>query len=60
MIRTDIETAVGEFKSKSGPDERYTSFDYCYNHFSSTGNITKDVEKKLFNARLLFSKLGHV
>lgn len=45
MIRTDIEIAVGEFKSKTKPDERYTSFDYCYNYFSSTENITKDVEK---------------
>ncbi len=45
MIRTDIENAIVEFKSKSGPDERYTSFDYCYNHFSSTESITKDIEK---------------
>ncbi|HMJ07813.1 MAG TPA: hypothetical protein VK468_02340 [Pyrinomonadaceae bacterium] len=45
MVRTDIETAIEAFKSKSGPNERYASFDYCYNYFSSTENITKDIEK---------------
>src|SRR5258706_9196587 len=45
MIRTDIETAVRKFKSKTKPDERYTSFDYCYNYFSTTDDLTNDIEK---------------
>jgi spore maturation protein CgeB len=45
MKRTDIEQEVKKFKSKSKPDDRYTSFDYCYNYFRTTKDLTKDVEK---------------
>lgn len=45
MTRTDIEATVGDFKSKTKPDERYTSFDYCYNYFSTTEGLAKDIEK---------------
>lgn len=45
MKRTDIETLVNEFKDQSKPDDRYTSFDYCYNYFLTTDNLTKDIEK---------------
>lgn len=36
MTRTDIETLVNEFKGLSGPNDRYSSFDYCYNYFRTT------------------------
>ena len=45
MIKTDIEAIVNKFKSQSNPDDRYTSFDYCYNYFRSTNDITQDIEK---------------
>ncbi len=45
MTKTDIETIVNKFKSQSNPDDRYTSFDYCYNCFRTTNDITQDIEK---------------
>ena len=45
MIKTDIEPIVNKFKSQSNPDDRYTSFDYCYNYFRTTNNLTQDIEK---------------
>lgn len=45
MTKTDIEKIVNKFKSQSNPDDRYTSFDYCYNYFLTTNDITQDVEK---------------
>ena len=45
MTKTNIETIVNRFKSQSNPDDRYTSFDYCYNYFRPSNNITQDIEK---------------
>src|SRR5690606_15713744 len=45
MIRTDIETAIKKFKNKCNPDDRYSSFDYCYNYFLKTDNLKEDMEK---------------
>lgn len=45
MIKPDIEKIVNEFKSQSNPDDRYSSFDYCYNYFRTTGDLTQDIEK---------------
>jgi hypothetical protein len=46
MIKqTDIESVINDFKEKSKPDDRYTSFDYCYNYFRSTTDLTVDIEK---------------
>ena len=45
MKRTDIELVVEDFRLKSNPDDRYTSFDYCYNYFRSETDLTKDIEK---------------
>lgn len=47
MQQIDIYQNVDKFRSKSNPDDRYISFDYCYNYFSkSTPDIlTKDTEK---------------
>lgn len=45
MTKTDIDKIVNKFKSQSNPDDRYTSFDYCYNYFRTTNDLTKDIEK---------------
>ena len=41
----DIERVVTDFISQAAPHHRYTSFDYCFNHFSAKENITRDIEK---------------
>lgn len=45
MKRTDVELVIVDFKSKTSPNDRYTSFDYCYNYFRMTNDYTQDVEK---------------
>jgi hypothetical protein len=45
MKKTDIETIVNRYKSQSAPDDRYASFDYCYNYFRPSNDITQDIEK---------------
>ena len=45
MTRTDISSIVSKYKSNSNPEDRYTSFDYCYNYFRTTHDLTKDIEK---------------
>lgn len=42
---TNIETNVNEFKNSLDSNHRYASFDYCYNYFRTTRNITEDIEK---------------
>lgn len=45
LIRADIKSEVEKFKTYSKPGDRYTSFDYCYNYFLATNDLTKDIEK---------------
>jgi len=47
MERTDIELVVADYKSKpkSQPNHRFLSFDYCYNYFRTTNDLTQDIEK---------------
>jgi hypothetical protein len=45
MTKTNIEEVVNKFKSQSNPDDRYTSFDYCYNYFRTTKDLNQDIEK---------------
>jgi len=45
MKANDIREIVGEFESKSNPDDRNASFDYCYNYFRKENNLTGDIEK---------------
>jgi len=58
MIRTDIETEVKKFKAKSNPKDRYTSFDYCYNYFLTTDNLTKDIEKSCLTLGFYLASWG--
>lgn len=43
----DLTTVIGDFQKRSGPTDRYTSFDYCYKYFSSSSGeeISNDIEK---------------
>lgn len=45
MNNENIESIANDFKSDSKPNDRYTSFDYCYNYFLETKDLTKDIEK---------------
>ena len=45
MERDDIEFNVQKYYNNSGPDNRYASFDYCYNHFRTTEDLEQDMER---------------
>ncbi|MCF8373416.1 MAG: hypothetical protein K9H64_17490 [Bacteroidales bacterium] len=45
MKSSDIELVIDNYKSKLKPNDRYSSFDYCYNYFRTTNDLTKDIEK---------------
>jgi hypothetical protein len=45
MEKENFDKIINEYKSKSQPTDRYTSFDYCFNFFSSNEDFTKDIEK---------------
>lgn len=53
-----IETIVNEFKSKSKPEDRYSSFDYCYNYFLTTDDLTKDIEKSCLTLGFYLASWG--
>ena len=58
MRRDDIDEMVGKFKAKSNPDDRYTSFDYCYNYFQTTDDLTKDVERSCLTLGFYLASWG--
>lgn len=41
----NIESVINSFKEKSNPNDRYSSFDYCYNYFHPSNQKNQDVEK---------------
>jgi hypothetical protein len=58
MKRTDIGIVVNKFKDQSNPDDRYTSFDYCYNYFLTTENLTEDIEKSCLTLGFYLASWG--
>ena len=58
MTRTDIELLVNNFKTQSNPDDRFTSFDYCYNYFKATKDLTKDIEKSCLTLGFYLASWG--
>lgn len=58
MIRNDIEPTVKKFILQSNPNDRYTSFDYCYNYFCTTEDLTKDIEKSCLTLAFYLASWG--
>lgn len=58
MINESIESVVGNFKNNSKPKDRYTSFDYCYNYFKETNDLTKDIEKSCLTLGFYLASWG--
>jgi len=58
MKCTDIEQIIKKFKSQSRPDDRYTSFDYCYNYFLKTNDPTNDIEKSCLTLGFYLASWG--
>ena len=47
LMVNDLNSVIAEFNSKYKvySDGRYASFDYCYNYFQRTKDLTEDIEK---------------
>ena len=58
MKKNDIESIVNKFKTQSNPDDRYTSFDYCYNYFKTTKDLTNDIEKSCLTLGFYLASWG--
>jgi hypothetical protein len=41
----NIELIIDNYRINSKQTDRYTSFDYCYNYFRKTADLTLDIEK---------------
>ena len=41
----NLTAMIDVFKAQSEPIDRNTSFDYCYNYFKTTEDLTADLEK---------------
>ncbi len=58
LIQSDLEKVVADFISKSEPNDRYTSFDYCYNYFRTTDNFIRNVEKSCLTLGFYLASWG--
>ena len=56
--QNDIEIIIKEFNSKFGQTDRYSSFDYCYNYFLTTKDLTKDIEKSCLTLGFYLASWG--
>ena len=45
MRRIAIKKVVINYKKLLTPDHRYSSFDYCYNYFLNTKNVSADIQR---------------
>jgi len=58
MAEADIENIVNKFKENSKPNDRYTSFDYCYNYFIETKDLNYDMEKSCLTLGFYLASWG--
>ncbi len=54
MIRPNIQAKVLEFTSASKANQRYASFDYCYNYFLTTEDLKKDIKKAAWRSDFIW------
>jgi hypothetical protein len=54
----EIITAVDKYRADSGSDERYTSFDYCYNYFVTTPDLENDIERSCLTLGFYLASWG--
>lgn len=53
-----ITETVNKFKSQANKDDRYRSFDYCYNYFKNTHDLTNDIEKSCLTLGFYLASWG--
>lgn len=58
MIQNDFQILINKYQETCNPDDRYTSFDYCYNYFSETKDLTEDMEKSCLTLGFYLASWG--
>ena len=58
MKQDNLETAIETFTEKTNFLDRYASFDFCFNYFKTTENITKDIEKSCLTLGFYLASWG--
>jgi len=58
MTSSDITSAVDKYIADSGTNDRYTSFDYCYNYFITTEDLEQDMEKSCLTLGFYLASWG--
>jgi hypothetical protein len=58
MKQDNLETVVEAFTEKTSILDRNASFDYCFNYFKTTENITKDIEKSCLTLGFYLASWG--
>jgi hypothetical protein len=60
LYRNDFTSVIEEFKKKSQPNDRYTSFDYCYGYFkTNSGNdLTNNMQLSCLNLGFYLASWG--
>lgn len=56
--KSEITETVSNFMSKAHMDNRYRSYDYCYNYFKNTQDLTKDIEKSCLTLGFYLASWG--
>lgn len=58
LPKQEFGNVINDFIAKSNPEDRFTSFDYCYNYFRTTRNLTDDIEKSCLVLGFYLSSWG--
>jgi len=56
--KSDITEIVNRFKPQANKNHRYRSYDYCFNYFKNTQDLTKDIEKSCLTLGFYLASWG--
>ncbi|MDR2923493.1 MAG: hypothetical protein LBU85_09160 [Treponema sp.] len=58
MKQNNFESIISKYTTDNTPEQRYSSFDYCYNYFFANNNLVKDIEKSCFELAFYLASWG--
>jgi len=58
MKQDNIQEIVMNYYNQMNPEHRYSSFDYCYNYFHTTSDLTKDMGKSCLQLGFYLASWG--
>ena len=58
MLQTDIKQTIALFMQEAAPENRYSSFDYCFIYFKTTEDYLVDIEKSCLTLSFYLASWG--